>query len=167
MASVYDEWIERITKLREDMRQYEEMAAQISRDKEVEEDMILKELQYIKHRIGTSSSILTDREKTAFFFVIIPEEMILIDTQKAAQLFAKFNVPLSGYVVNRVIPESLASQDIPEYLRNRLQMQKGHLKQIDELFGNEVLARIPEFERDITGLPMIEKMAEALFGPSR
>jgi arsenite/tail-anchored protein-transporting ATPase len=167
MASVYDEWIERITKLREDMRQYEEMAAQISRDKEVEEDMILKELQYIKHRIGTSSSILTDREKTAFFFVIIPEEMILIDTQKAAQLFAKFNVPLSGYVVNRVIPESLASQDIPEYLKNRLAMQKGHLKRIDELFGNEVLARIPEFERDITGLPMIEKMAEALFGPSR
>ena len=167
MASVYDEWIERITKLREDMRQYEEMAAQISRDKEVEEDMILKELQYIKHRIGTSSSILTDREKTAFFFVIIPEEMILIDTQKAAQLFAKFNVPLSGYVVNRVIPESLASQVIPEYLRNRLQMQKGHLKQIQELFGNEVLAQVPEFERDITGLPMIEKMADALFGPGR
>ena len=166
MASVYDEWIERITKLREDMRQYEEMAAQISRDKVVEEDMILKELQYIKHRIGTSSSILTDREKTAFFFVIIPEEMILIDTQKAAQLFAKFNVPLSGYVVNLVIPESLASQDIPEYLKNRLVMQKGYLKKIDELFGNEVLALIPEFERDITGLPMIEKMAEALFGPS-
>ncbi len=167
MASVYDEWIERITKLREDMRQYEEMAAQISRDKEVEEDMILKELQYIKYRIGTSSSILTDRQKTAFFFVVIPEEMILIDTQKAAQLFAKFNVPLSGYVVNRVIPESLASQEIPEYLRNRLQMQKGYLKKIDELFGSEVLARVPEFERDITGLPMIEKMAEALFGPSR
>jgi arsenite/tail-anchored protein-transporting ATPase len=167
MASVYDEWIERITKLREDMRQYEEMAAQISRDKEVEEDMILKELQYIKYRIGTSSSILTDRQKTAFFFVVIPEEMILIDTQKAAQLFAKFNVPLSGYVVNRVIPESLASQDIPEYLKNRLQMQKGYLKKIDDLFGNEVLARVPEFERDITGLPMIEKMAEALFGPSR
>ncbi|MBI2113777.1 MAG: TRC40/GET3/ArsA family transport-energizing ATPase [candidate division NC10 bacterium] len=167
MASVYDEWIERITKLREDMRQYEEMAAAIGKDKELEEDMILKELQYIKHRISTSSGILTDREKTAFFFVIIPEEMILIDTQKAAQLFAKFNVPLSGYVVNRVIPESLASQDIPEYLRNRLQMQKGYLKKIQELFGNEVLAQVPEFERDITGLPMIQKMAEAMFGTGR
>lgn len=167
MASVYDEWIERITKLREDMRQYEEMAAAITKDKDLEEDMILKELQYIKHRISTSSSILTDRQKTAFFFVVIPEEMILIDTQKAAQLFAKFNVPLSGYVVNRVIPESLATQDIPEYLRNRLQMQKGYLKKIQEMFGAGVLAQIPEFERDITGLPMIEKMAEALFGPSR
>jgi arsenite-transporting ATPase len=165
MASVYDEWIERITKLREDMRQYEEMAAAIAKDKEMEEDMILKELQYIKHRISTSSSILTDRQKTAFFFVIIPEEMILLDTKKAAQLFAKFNVPLSGYVVNRVIPESLASQDIPAYLRNRLQMQKDYLKKIQELFGNEVLAQVPEFERDITGLPMIQKMAEAMFGP--
>jgi len=165
MASVYDEWIERITKLREDMRQYEEMAAAIAKDKEMEEDMILKELQYIKHRISTSSSILTDRQKTAFFFVIIPEEMILLDTKKAAQLFAKFNVPLSGYVVNRVIPESLASQDIPAYLRNRLQMQKDYLKKIQEMFGNEVLAQVPEFERDITGLPMIQKMAEAMFGP--
>jgi anion-transporting ArsA/GET3 family ATPase len=46
-------------------------------------------------------------------------------------------------------------------------MQSGYLKKIQELFGTEVLAQVPEFERDITGLPMIEKMAEALFGPSR
>jgi arsenite-transporting ATPase len=43
-------------------------------------------------------------------------------------------------------------------------MQDGYLKRIDELFGDQVLARIPEFERDITGLEMIEKMAEAMFG---
>jgi arsenite-transporting ATPase len=90
--------------------------------------------------------------------------MIILDTQKAAGLFAKFDVPLSGYIVNRVIPESLADQNIPDYLRNRLEMQKIYLKKIDQLFGNEVLARVPEFERDITGLPMIEKMAEVMFG---
>jgi arsenite/tail-anchored protein-transporting ATPase len=167
MASVYDEWIERITKLREDMRQYEEMAAAITKNKEVEEDMILKELQYIKHRISTSSSILTDKLKTAFFFVLVPEEMILLDTQKAAQLFAKFNVPISGYIVNRVLPASLAQQEIPDYLRNRLQMQTRYLTKIDELFGNQVLASVPEFERDITGLPMIQRMAEAMFGPAQ
>ena len=141
------------------------MAAAITKDKEVEEDMILKELQYIKHRISTSSSILTDKLKTAFFFVLVPEEMILLDTQKAAQLFAKFNVPISGYIVNRVLPAGLAQQDIPDYLRNRLQMQTRYLKKIDELFGNQVLASVPEFERDITGLPMIQRMAEAMFGP--
>jgi arsenite-transporting ATPase len=164
MASVYDEWIDKITKLRKEMEEYSQVAALIKRDRETEEDMILKELMDIKYRINTSSGILTDREKTAFFFVIIPEEMALLDTQKAAGLFAKYNVPLSGYVVNRVIPPDLGEKNIPDFLRNRLEMQEGYLERIDQLFGEQVLAHIPEFERDITGLPMIEKVAEAMFG---
>src|ERR671915_1290571 len=107
MAKVYDEWITRITKLREEMQEHQEMVARIRREKDVEEDHILEELRFIRDRINTASSILTDRKKTAFFFVIIPEEMILLDTAKAAKLFAAFNVPIGGYVVNRVIPEDL------------------------------------------------------------
>lgn len=164
MASVYDEWIDKITGLREEMRDYEKVAAVMRRDKELPEDLILNELLYIKDRINASTSILTSKEKAAFFFVIVPEEMAILDTQKAAGLFAKYDVPLSGYIVNRVLPEELSRQNIPEYLRHRLEMQKRLLKEIDGLFGKEVLARVPEFERDITGLTMIERMAEAMFG---
>jgi len=167
MASVYDEWIEKITKLREEMQEYAQVAALLQRQEEMEEDKILAELQDIRYRINTSSSILTDKEKTAFFFVIVPEEMAILDTQRAAGLFAKFQVPLSGYVVNRVLPKELAEQDIPEYLRHRLEMQRACLAKIEELFGDQVLAYIPEFERDITGLEMIERMAEAMFGSAR
>ena len=164
MASVYDEWIDKITKLREEMSEYGQVAAVMQRNKETEEDKILQELMDIKYRINTSSSILTDKLKTAFFFVVIPEEMIILDTQKAAGLFAKFDVPLAGYIVNRVIPKELEKQDIPDYLRNRLAMQDTYLTKIDKTFGEGVLARIPEFERDITGLPMIERVAEVMFG---
>ena len=167
MASVYDQWIDKITGLREEMAEYDQVAAVMKRDKESEEDMILKELQYIKQRINASSSILTDKEKTAFYFVLIPEEMIILDTQKAAGLFAKYDVPLSGYIVNRVIPEELAKSNIPEYLRNRMEMQTKYLKKIDQTFGDEVLTNVPEFERDITGLPMIERVANALFEGKR
>jgi arsenite-transporting ATPase len=164
MASVYDQWIEKITRLREEMQEYAQVAAIMERKKETEEDQILAELQDIRYRINTSSGILTDREKTAFFFVIIPEEMAILDTQKAAGLFAKFQVPLCGYVVNRVLPKELAGQQIPEYLRHRLQMQQTYLTKIEQLFGDQVLASIPEFERDVTGLEMIRRMAEAMFG---
>ncbi len=164
MASVYDEWIDKITALRSEMEEYNQVAAVMQRKKESEEDAILRELQYIKTRINKSSGILTDRQRTAFFFVVIPEEMIILDTKKAAGLFAKYDVPLSGYIVNRVIPESLTQQDIPDYLRNRLAMQKRHLTTINQELGSEVMTYVPEFERDITGLPMIEKMAEQLFG---
>src|SRR5579872_3303121 len=66
MAKVYDEWINKITKLREDMREYEEIASVMKRQKVTEEDQILAELQDIKARINMSSSILTDKQKTAF-----------------------------------------------------------------------------------------------------
>ncbi len=164
MASVYDEWIDKITALRAEMEEYSQVAAVMQRKKETEEDAILRELRYIKERINKSSGILTDRHRTAFFFVVIPEEMAILDTKKAAGLFAKFNVPLCGYIVNRVIPASLAQQEIPEYLRHRLEMQKGHLATIQRELGADVLGYIPEMERDITGLPMIEKMAHEMFG---
>ena len=164
MASVYDAWIDKITHLRGDMAEYDQVVAIVKREKETEEDKILTELLWIKDRINKSSSILTDKQKTAFFFVIVPEEMIIKDTQKAAGLFAKFDVPLSGYIINRVLPPELKNQDIPEYLRNRITMQEKYLKLIDETFKNEILASVPEMERDVTGLEMIEKMANAMFG---
>ena len=164
MAKVYDEWINKITKLREDMREYEEMVSRIKREKHTEEDAILAELQYIKGRINASSHILTDREKAAFFFVVVPEGMIILDTQKAAGLFAQFDVPIAGYVVNRVIPPELAGQDIPAYLKNRIEMQNRYLTEIDDTFAGQVRARVPEMERDVTGLEMIGRLAGIMYG---
>ena len=163
MAKVYDEWINKITKLREEMGQYDRVAATLRRQEKVEEDKILEELQYIKHRINTSSQILTDKRRAAFFFVLVPEEMIILDTRKAAELFARFDVPISGYVVNRVLPQELRAGKIPTYLKNRINMQEKYLGDIRSTLGNQVLAYVPEMERDITGLPMIERLAEKLF----
>ena len=165
MASVYDSWIDNITGLRQQMREYDQVAAVIRRDKgELDEDAILNELLYIKDRINKSSRILTDKKMTAFFFVLTAEEMIISDTLKAAELFAKFDVPLSGYIINRVLPAELKDQNIPEYLKNRLVMQEHYLRVIDNRFGKEILARVPEMERDVTGLDMIEKVAKGMFG---
>jgi len=164
MASVYDAWIDKITNLRTQMREYDQVAATIRREKQLDEDAILNELLYIKDRINKSSSILTDKKKTAFFFVLTGEEMVIKDTVKAADLFAKFDVPLSGYIINRVLPKELKDQNIPEYLKNRLVMQEHYLKVIDEQFAGQILASVPEMERDVTGLVMIEKMAKAMYG---
>jgi arsenite-transporting ATPase len=166
MAKVYDEWINKITHLRQEMHEYEQVANVMKRQKTTEEDQILTELQYIKARINASSNILTDRQKTAFFFVVVPEEMIIIDTKKAAELFSRFDVPIAGYVVNRVVPPELATANVPEYLKHRIQMQRQYLAEIDSTFGNDVLTQVPELERDVTGLPAIERLATIMYGGS-
>ncbi len=164
MAKVYDEWINKVTHLREEMREYEEMVSRLKMEKQTEQDQILQELNYIKQRINASSAIMTDKSKTGFFFVVVPEDMIIRDTQKAAVLFGQFDVPIVGYVVNRVIPHQLLEQKIPDYLRNRIKMQDKHMGEIRSTFGDQVVAQVPELERDVTGLAMIEKLAGIMYG---
>ena len=163
MAAVYDAWLEKITGLREQMREYDKAIATMKREKTTQEDEIYNELMYIKNRIGASSKIMTDTEKTAFFFVLTPEEMTIVDTEKAAKLFAKYDVPLAGYLVNRVINRDLLKENIPAYLRNRIAMQEGALDLIDNTFGASVLSRVPEFDSEIKGLDTIRDLAEVMF----
>ncbi|MBW1730148.1 MAG: TRC40/GET3/ArsA family transport-energizing ATPase [Deltaproteobacteria bacterium] len=163
MASIYDAWLEKITALREKMREYDKAIATMRREEESEEDQIYNELMYIKERIGASSKIMTDREKTAFFFVLTPEEMIIADTEKAGKLFAKYNVPLAGYVVNRVLDRDLLNQNIPQYLKNRIETQSEALAMIEQKFGASVLAKVPEFDSEIKGLETIRELAEVMF----
>ena len=163
MASVYDAWIDKITHLRQQMREYDQVAAVMKRDKELDEDAILNELLYIKERINKSSGIFTDKKRTAFFFVLTAEQMIIDDTRKAAELFAKFDVPLSGYIINRVLPEELKKSNIPDYLKNRLEMQDKYLEVINRTLKGQILAQVPEMERDVTGLEMIERLSDRMF----
>jgi len=95
--------------------------------------------------------------------LLTPEEMTIVDTEKAAQLYAKYNVPLSGYIVNRVIDRELLKDNIPAYLRNRIKMQAGALEMIDQTFGSSVLSSVPEFDSEIKGLDVIRNLAEVMF----
>jgi arsenite-transporting ATPase len=163
MASIYDAWLEKITGLREQMREYDKAIQTMKREEDTEQDEIYNELMYIKERIGMSSKIMTDTQKTAFFFVVNPEEMTIVDTENAAKLFSRYDVPLAGYVVNRVINRELLNENIPEYLKNRIDMQESALGMIDEKFGSSVLSKVPEFDSEIKGLDSIKSLAEVMF----
>jgi anion-transporting ArsA/GET3 family ATPase len=43
-------------------------------------------------------------------------------------------------------------------------MQQGYLAKIEEQLGNQVVAQVPEMERDVTGLDMIKKLATIMYG---
>ena len=43
-------------------------------------------------------------------------------------------------------------------------MQNKNLKINDDSLGVQVAARVPELERDVTGLEMIQKLSEIMYG---
>jgi arsenite-transporting ATPase len=164
MAKIFDAWINKITQLREKMRDYEELASKLRFRKGLsQEDAILKELLYIKERLNFSSSLLTDKSYTAFFFVIVPQEVALEDTMKAERLFLNYNVPIQGYILNRILKEDIIGKgELPSFLVNKLEEQKGVIERIKKVLRYEIYAEIPEFPHDIRGWDALLKVASLL-----
>ena len=50
-----------------------------------------------------------------------------------------------------------------EFVANRIAMQQQYLRQIGETFGDGVRAIVPLFDTEVRGVPMLRRLAEALF----
>lgn len=161
MAEVLSMWVDKIADARQKAKEYDEVAATLRGSRVVTEDKILSELLDIKGKLTFFTDTMLDRNKTAFFMVLTPEKMSIIDTEKALEMFKKLGLGLSGIVVNQVLPKHLADTPSP-FLSQRVRMQKKYLKEITDKFGEQVVTIIPMFPHEPKGLPMLAEVAEHL-----
>ena len=96
------------------------------------QDEMLMELQEIRGKLGLFQEILTDCNRTAFYMVLIPEKMAILDTKRALEMFKRMDITLTGVIVNQVYPrELLERDDLGQFLRERIEMQQKYLVEID------------------------------------
>lgn len=162
MADILSKWVEKITEARAKVAEYDAVAASLKGDKG-NEDRVMEELLDIRRRIGAFTELITNRQRTAFFMVLIPEKMAILDTERALQMFDQLGIAMSGLVVNQIYPPELLEQPgLSDFLRNRVLMQQQHLAEIHEKFGDKVVAMVPMFTREPKGLEMIETACQEL-----
>ena len=167
MASLLDTWINKVVDIRKDSQDVDDRVKRISgqESNEAGEKGMLEELLDIKNRLGFMAKIISGRETTALFYVVIPERMAIMDTEIAIKEFKKFGIELSGIIVNQVYPEELVSDpDVPEFLKNRVKMQQGNMEIINRKFGDKIMAVVPMMDREQKGLDMLEKTAGIVYG---
>ncbi len=167
MADILDQWVLKILEVRKKAADYKETASVLGAGKGglVQEDLVLGELEYIRGRLDFVSKMVRDKTQTAFFYVLIPELMPILDTQKALEMFRAFDVSVSGVVVNQVYPESLRGDSgVPDFLKNKINSQQEYLQQILTEFGDLIRGVVPMLDREPKGLEMIGKVADLLYG---
>ncbi|MFW9856446.1 MAG: ArsA family ATPase [Candidatus Thorarchaeota archaeon] len=165
-ADVLSSWIQKITGMREKAEEYEEVAAKFMRKtkQDLAEDAIMGELIEIRDRLNFFSSMLQNEDRTGFFMVLIPEQMAILDTERAINMFEQFGINISGVLVNQVYPsELLENESLSDFLKNKIKMQQRHLDTIFDRFGDKVLAVIPMYDREPKGIELLTKVAEDLF----
>ncbi len=166
MADILDHWIAKILDVREKAGEYGDVASVMGgKGSLAQEDLVLKELEFIKGRLDFVSNMVRDKTHTAFFYVLIPELMPILDTRRALEMFRAFNVTVSGVVLNQVYPRELKDETgVPEFLRNKITTQQKYMEQITQEFTGLIKGSVPMLDREPKGLEMISKIANLLYG---
>ncbi|MDP2604570.1 MAG: ArsA family ATPase, partial [Deltaproteobacteria bacterium] len=159
MSKVYSLWVDKMLRSREEARSLREM---LSFSKKKEKDPLLTYLLQFRDRMGQARQRLTDIEKTAFFFVTLPEALPIAVISRFIGWFQDFGIPVGGVIVNMLLDKEALGQDCPEFVLNRVRMQEEYLKTIWQKFDGSVRALIPLFDQELRGLTMLGEAAKRL-----
>jgi len=129
-------------------------------DEDIDYDKVLKELEEMKRKITRAREILADPNRTSFRLVVIPEEMSILESERAMKALEKYNIPIDAVIVNQVIPEDVEC----DFCRSRRKLQMGRLKMIEEKFGDKVIAHVPLLKTEAKGVETLREIAKILYG---
>ncbi len=160
MSSVYGMWVNKMMQSREEAKSLREL---LSYSKKKEKDPLMDYLISFRERMERAKELLTDEEKTAFFFITLPEALPIAVVKRFIGWFHDFGIPVGGVIVNLVIDKEAVGKDAPAFVLNRIAMQDGYMEEIWRSFP-DVRAIVPLFETEVRGIEMLERTAQAMFG---
>jgi arsenite-transporting ATPase len=159
MSKVYGLWVNKMVKSREEAQSLREL---LSFSKKKEEDPLMQYLIDFRERIGHARELLTDPEKTAFFFVTLPEALPIAVIKRFINWFTDFGIPVGGVVVNQVI-RTQREERLPEFVKNRVAMQEGYLREIEKDFDGQVRGVLPLYDDEVRGVESLRTASADLF----
>jgi arsenite-transporting ATPase len=111
-----------------------------------------------------AKELLTDPEKTSFFFVTLPEALPIAVIRRFINWFEEFGIPVGGVVVNMLIDKANVASDAAEFVKNRIEMQAGYMQEIEQAFDGLVRGIVPLFDTEVRGVEMLNRTTDALLG---
>lgn len=118
-----------------------------------EEDRIQKE------KFDKVISMLKDKDKTTFVFVMYPEKTPIVEAYRASQELKSTGIETQIVVANLIIPEEEATTD---FFKNRRYMQEKYLGDIRNTFSDSKLIKVPMYDKEIKGLEMLKGIGESI-----
>src|SRR5512146_1995097 len=160
MSQVYSLWVDKMLKSREEARSLREM---LSFTKKKEADPLMEYLVSFRDRMGQARKLLTDPALTAFFFVTLAEALPIAVITRFIGWFHDFGIPVGGVIVNMLIDRSQVTDESPEFVHNRVDMQSRYMEDVWQKFEGMVRSTLPLYENEVRGVPSLSRMGEALF----
>jgi arsenite/tail-anchored protein-transporting ATPase len=121
-------------------------------------DPVLDALERRQERVGRLRGIITDRRRTSFVLVMLPERLVIDETARAAELLGDAGIDLGGLVVKRVLPDDLEG----EFYRSRKAQERTYLDEIERRFKRFPRVIVRQLARDVYGTEPLTLISEQL-----
>lgn len=131
-----------------------------TRDGDARSSRIREVLLERRRKFLRARRLLLDPEITGFLWVLIPEKLPILESEKALTALRDHGVPVSALIVNRVLPRG----ELGHFLEARRDQEAEYLSRIERLAPGIPRSFIPLLPRDVEGRESLETIGDHLMG---
>lgn len=124
---------------------------------------MMEKLEALRATISEVNQQFKDERLTTFVCVCIPEFLSLYETERMIQELASYQIDTHCIVVNQLLFPKSGSDC--EQCTARRRMQKKYLDQIEELYDEFNVVKMPLLVEEVRGKEKLEKFSEMLVKP--
>ncbi|KAL2168622.1 hypothetical protein VTG60DRAFT_7108 [Thermothelomyces hinnuleus] len=124
---------------------------------------MMEKLESLRATISEVNAQFKDERLTTFVCVCIPEFLSLYETERMIQELASYGIDTHSIVVNQLLFPKPGSDC--DQCTARRRMQKKYLDQIEELYDEFNVVKMPLLVEEVRGKERLEKFSEMLIKP--
>ncbi|KAL2156982.1 hypothetical protein VTH06DRAFT_8833 [Thermothelomyces fergusii] len=124
---------------------------------------MMEKLESLRATIADVNAQFKDERLTTFVCVCIPEFLSLYETERMIQELASYGIDTHSIVVNQLLFPKPGSDC--DQCTARRRMQKKYLDQIEELYDEFNVVKMPLLVEEVRGKERLEKFSEMLIKP--
>lgn len=117
------------------------------------------ELQALFEKLKGMQQVLSDPEVSSVRLVLNPERMVIREARRAYTYLQLYGYGVDSVLVNRILPAD-GSRGWEAYL----EAQQAYLDEIEASFAPLPILRVPHRRQEVFGLPLLEGIADDLYG---
>lgn len=129
-------------------------------DMPLPDDDIFESIEELVGYLERMSQLLSDGDTSSMRIVLNPEKMVVKEAQRAYTYLNLYGYSVDAVVCNRVFPRELADH----YFDIWKSAQASNLELVHECFHPLPIFEIPLFDQEVTGVAMLRRMADTVFG---
>jgi arsenite-transporting ATPase len=159
MPEAMTTWIDALVRHRKALLAIDHQSDE-QRDAAEQADPVLTALERRYRRLVELRAYVTDRGRTSFVLVTIPERLAIDETARAAETLRDTALDIGGLIVNRVLPEGLSG----EFYDARKAQEQQYLEEIARRFPRLSPVVVRQLPRDVHGVEPLSDVAGQLLG---